>query len=109
MVIALLVTGQIQNAGLLALIYAGVICTLNVSITLFFIKKLLKKPGYEFVKGFNSSVLIRLFLLLAIFFTIILKMPVNHFVFTVAFFILYFLFQVIEVYILHTYKQSGKF
>ncbi len=105
--IIMYLNGKIGYPEGLGLFLAGVLCALNVLTTLFFIKKNLKKEGIEFVKGYTRSTLIRLFLLLAIFFTIVLKMPVNHFVFSVAFFILYFLFQMIEIYVLHTYKQSG--
>jgi hypothetical protein len=97
----------IEKSGILGFIFAGVVCTLNVFFTLFFINKILKKPDNEFVKGYIKTTVFRLFILLAIFFTIMLKMPVNHFVFSGAFFILYFLFQMVEIYILHTYKQSG--
>jgi len=106
--LVLYLSDKIGKPGLLGFLFAGVICTGNVLFTLFFIKKILKKPDIEFVKGFTQSTLIRLFTLLAIFFTIVLKTPVNHFVFSVAFFILYFIFQMVEIYILHTYKQSGK-
>ncbi|KAA3611260.1 MAG: hypothetical protein D8M58_14925 [Calditrichaeota bacterium] len=106
-VILIYFNSKIETAEILGFVLAGVLCTINVFITLFFIKKILKKPDIEFVKGYIRSTLIRLFFLLAIFFTIVMKMPVNHFVFSVAFFILYFLFQTVEIYILHTFKQSG--
>ncbi len=108
-VILFYLNDKIGKPEILAFLLAGAVCTLNVLFTLFFIKKILKKDDIDFVKTFIGSTLFRLIILLGIFFTIVLKLPVNHFVFSVAFFILYFLFQAVEIYILHTFKQSGKF
>jgi len=86
---------------------AGIMSFLNMAITLFIIEKKLKKSHNEFVKGFIVSLVSRMVVLIAIFFTIEAKMVLNYFVFGIAFFILYFLFQIIEIYILHTHKRSG--
>ena len=87
---------------------AGVLALLNLFLTIFFIDKNLTKNQNEFMKSFLQSTIIRLIIILAIFFTIMVAMPVNHFVFGIGFLILYFLFQMIEIYILHTNKHAGK-
>lgn len=89
-------------------VYAGLLALLNIFLTAFFLEKNLKKMGKEFVKVFFRSTLIRLAIILMIFFTILVKMSLNHFVFGVGFLILYFLSQMIEIYILHTNKHMGK-
>ena len=89
-------------------VFAAILAVINIIITIFFIDFSLKKPTNEFVKIFLGTTILRLILVLTIFFTIVWVVSLNHFVFSVAFFILYFLFQIMEIYLLHTYKQSGK-
>lgn len=97
-----------DDLDILALIMAGVLALLNVFLTIFFIRKNNNKSNQEFIKGFFLSTIVRIVILLTIFFTIVLKLPLNHFVFTVGFFILYLLFQIIEIYLLHTNKDLVK-
>ena len=97
-----------ENEDILALTAAGGLAFINLALTVFFIKKNISKNNIEFIKGFFLSTIVRIIILVAIFFTIVLKLPLNHFVFGVAFFILYFLFQIIEIYFLHTNKDLGK-
>jgi len=102
---------KINNYGqaeIAAFIYAGILAVLNLILTMFFIDKNLTKKQNEFIKSFMQSTILRLVIILAIFFTIVLLMQLNHFVFSIGFFILYFLFQMIEIYILHTNKHAGK-
>lgn len=89
-------------------VLAGVLAIVNIFLTVWLIEKNLTKNKNEFIKGFLQSTIIRIVILLAIFFTIIVLVPLNHFVFGIGFFILYFLFQMIEIYILHTNKQINK-
>jgi len=101
---------QLKDYGrqeILALVLAGALAVINLVLTVFFIEKNLAKNKNEFIKGFLKSTIIRIVVLLAIFFTIMIIMSLNHFVFGVGFFILYFLFQMIEIYILHTNKHVG--
>lgn len=110
---ALFVLFYTQSAGgqsnyFLSFVMAGLLAFVNIYATLFFLENILKKPHKEFVKLYKGSTLIRIFFLVAIFFTIMLNMPVNHFVFSVAFFILYFLFHAIQIFLLHSYKHSGE-
>jgi len=96
------------QAEIKAFIYAGMLAILNMVLALIFIDKNLTKNQNEFMKSFMKSIIIRLVTVLAIFFTILLVMSLNHFVFSIGFFILYFLFQMIEIYILHTNQHAGK-
>ena len=93
---------------ILALVLAGALAIVNLFLTVILIEKNLTKNKNEFIKGFLQSTMIRMLILLAIFFTIMVLLSLNHFVFGIGFFILYFLFQMIEIYILHTNKQTNK-
>jgi len=99
---------QYNVPGITAFTLAGVLALLNLLLTVFFIDKNLTKNQKEFMKSFLQSTIIRLVIILAIFFTILVVVPLNHFVFGIGFLILYFLFQMIEIYILHTNKHAGK-
>lgn len=96
-----------QLSEIIGFISAGLLALLNLMFTMVFIKRNIKKDYREFIKGFGQSTLIRIVIILAIFFTILLKLPLNHFVFGFAFLILYFLFQMIEIFILHNFKDTG--
>ena len=89
---------------ILSFILAGALAVVNLFLTVFLIEKNLAKNKNEFIKSFLQSTMIRIVILLAIFFTLLVIMSLNHFVFGIGFFILYFLFQIIEIYILHTNK-----
>ena len=90
---------------ILAFVFAGLLASINIIIALTLIEKNLQKSEENFVKSFMLSTLIRLFFLILIFLLIMTILSLNHFVFSVAFFILYFLFQMVEIYILQTLKQ----
>ena len=96
------------QAEIMAFILAGMLAVLNMILAMIFIDKNLTKNQNEFMKSFMKSTIIRLATVLAIFFTILLLMSLNHFVFSIGFFILYFLFQMIEIFILHTNQHAGK-
>lgn len=97
-----------DQLDILALIIAGGLALLNLFFTMVFIKKNIHKRNTAFIKGFFLSTIVRLIILVAIFFTIVLNLPLNYFVFGVSFFILYFLFQIIEIFFLHTNNAPGK-
>lgn len=97
-----------DQSDILALIIAGGLALLNLFFTMVFIKKNIHKRNTAFIKGFFLSTIVRLIILVAIFFTIVLNLPLNYFVFGVSFFILYFLFQIIEIFFLHTNNAPGK-
>ena len=108
-VIALIVI-QLNNYGIpeiIGFISAGLLALLNLLFTMVFIKRNIKKDYRMFIKGFGQSTFVRIVIIVAIFFTILLKLPLNHFVFGTAFLILYFLFQMIEIFILHNLKDTG--
>ncbi len=92
---------------ILSLAAAGLLVSFNFIITLYIIDKNLTTRKNSFVNSFLIMTLIRFVFLLIIFFTIVSLDTINHFVFSAAFFILYFLFQMVEVYNLHTFKESG--
>jgi len=90
-----------------ALILAALLALLYMVASAYSVHRVLKKPAGEFVRSFMKNMIIRMGGLLAIFFTILLIIPLNHFVFIASFFILYFLFQIVEIYLLHNrYKQE---
>ncbi len=90
-----------------ALVLAALMALLYMIASAFSVHRVLKKPSAEFVRSFMKNIIIRMGGLLAIFFTILLIIPLNHFVFIASFFILYFLFQIVEIYLLHNrYKQE---
>ena len=93
---------------ILGFIFAGILTTINIIATLFLLEKTIQKPAKQFLKSFMTSTLLRLFFLLLIFLLTMTMVTLNHFVFGIGFFILYFLFQMIEIYILHTNKQINK-
>ena len=97
-----------NQAEIEAFLFAGLLAVLNMILAFNFIDKNLTKSQNEFMKSFMKSTILRLVIVLAIFFTILLTMSLNHFVFSIGFFILYFLFQMIEIYILHTNQHAGK-
>ena len=97
-----------EDPEILAFVLAGTLAIVNLFLTLFLIEKNLTNNKNEFIKAFLYSTILRIVILLAIFFTIIVIVPLNHFVFGIGFFILYFLFQMIEIYILHTNKPANK-
>jgi hypothetical protein len=103
----LIVQFNYDDEKIYGLVTAAILAFLNVLTAIIFISKNLTKNDREFVKSFVLSLSVRLVILLAIFFTIVLKMPVNHFVFSTGFIILYFLFQIVEIYVLHTNKSTG--
>ena len=105
--VAYIIVGSYQfgDAEIQAFILAGVLAILNMILAMVFIDKNLAKHQDEFMKSFMQSTIVRLVIVLAIFFTIILLMSLNHFVFSIGFFILYFLFQIVEIYLLQTVKQ----
>ena len=108
-VIALIII-QLNNYGIaeiIGFISAGLLALLNLLFTMVFIKRNIKKDYRMFIKGFGQSTIVRIVIIAAIFFTILLILPLNHFVFGIAFLILYFLFQMIEIFILHTLKDTG--
>lgn len=86
---------------------AGSVNLLNFVSAMFFVERSLSKSNHEFIKAFVRSTIVRVVILVGIFFTIVLIMPLNHFVFSVSFVILYFLFQMLEIYILHTNMDAG--
>ncbi len=79
---------------------------INMILDTFFLIKSLKNDADSFVKRFFRGKLVRVVIVLMIFFTIWVFVALNRFIFVVTFFILYFLFQIIEIYILHKHNSK---
>lgn len=88
-----------------ALILAGILLAVHALITEIFYVKSRSKSDIAFILSVKVKTFLRMAIVLVLFFTIIAIMSPNHFVFTGAFFILYFLFQIIELYF---YSKSHK-
>ncbi|RMH61767.1 MAG: hypothetical protein D6677_11200 [Calditrichaeota bacterium] len=88
------------------LLWAALLMGLNILMEAFNLKYAAQKTTDDFVKNFFRGKLVRVVIILAIFFTIYVNMAANGFIFIVVFFILYFLFQIIEIYIFHTHKTK---
>ncbi len=88
----------------LALALAAGIGLFNYILGVFFNKKVFHAQAEMFTQVVMKNMLKRMALVLAIFFTIMLSIDLNHFVFVAAFFILYFLLQIIEIKDLQKYS-----
>lgn len=89
-----------------ACLYAGIIAFINVLIAFFSILLIGKKPAANFTKLFLITFSIRFLFLLGIIIIILLKGGADQFTFLVSFFILYFLFQIWEIYIIHRHLRQ---
>ena len=92
---------QYDNEVILALVFAAAIALVNFGLSIYFNQKVLKKAVGIFTTTLMQGMLKRVVIVLLISFTIMLTMPLNDFVFVAAFFILYFLLQIIELVDLH--------
>ena len=89
-----------------ACLYAGIIAVINVLIAFFSIIFIGRKPAANFTKLFLITFSIRFLFLLGIIIIILLKGEADQFTFLVSFFILYFLFQIWEIYIIHRHLKQ---
>ena len=86
---------------------ATLVMALNIALEALFLRRSIHNGGESFFKRYLSGKLVRLVIIIAIFFTIYVKIVAKSFVFIVLFFILYFLFQIIEIHLIHTYKTKN--
>ena len=84
----------------------SVLFIINMVLDTLFLIKSLKNDADSFVKRFFRGKLVRIVIVLMIFFTIWVFIALNRFIFVVTFFILYFLFQIMEIYILHKHNSK---
>lgn len=92
---------QYDNEVILALVFAAAIALVNFGLSIYFNQKVLKKAVGIFTTTLMQGMLKRMIIVLVISFTIMLTIALNDFVFVAAFFILYFLLQIIELSDLH--------
>ncbi len=88
---------QYDYEVILALVFAAAIALVNFGLSIYFNQKVLKKEAGTFTTTLMQGMLKRMVFVLVISFTIMLTIAVNDFVFVAAFFILYFLLQIIEL------------
>ncbi len=89
-------------------IFSGILATLNIFLALIIIILTISKDLRFFIKIFLTSIIIRFLVMLAIIFTIIKFIQVDLFVFLASLFILYFMYQIWEVFILHSNINKDK-
>lgn len=85
---------------ILGLQISGILATVNVTLAYLVIYFAQSKEQSTFAKIFLSGMVIRLFALLAIIFMIFNYSQADHFVFIGSLFILYFVYQIWEVFII---------
>jgi len=85
----------------LALIMAGGLAIINFFLGILYNQRALRERTDLVTMVVMKNMLKRMAIILTILFTIVLSIDLNHFVFVASFFILYFLFQIIEINDLH--------
>ena len=88
-----------------ALIVSGILCTVNIVLSFIILIAAYDKDIKGFMVQYFGGMAIRLlFLLLSIF--LILKFSrIDIFVFILSLFVLYFIFQMLEIYFIHSYQK----
>ncbi len=84
----------------LGLKLSGILATVNVTLAYLVIYFAQSKEQSEFAKIFLSGMVVRLFALLAFIFIIFNYSRADHFVFIGSLFILYFVYQIWEIFII---------
>lgn len=84
---------------------SGILATLNIVVAFFIIYFTKDKEQAQFSRIFLGSMIIRLFAMLAVIFTIFKFVTVDRFIFIGSLFVLYFLYQIWEVWILNSYHK----
>ncbi len=98
--------GRVAEETVLGVAWGSGLFFINMILDTLFLIKSLKEDADSFVKRFFRGKLVRIVIVLMIFFTIWVFIALNRFIFVVTFFILYFLFQIIEIYILHKHNSK---
>ncbi len=106
LLVVLLLLLSADRETIWAVAWGGGLFTLNMVLDTLFLIKSMKKDADSFVRQFFSGKLVRVVIVLMIFFTIWVFAALNRFIFVVTFFILYFLFQIMEIYILHKHNSK---
>ena len=93
---------KIQN---LSLFIAGILGVINIVASIVLLTFSYEKEFKEFMIIYFGGMGIRLLFFLLIIFFIIKFIRIDIFVFILSFFVLYFIFQAIEIYFIHSYQR----
>ena len=99
---ALYVFDTTQNT---ALIVSGILGTVNIVISFIILTVSYDKDIKGFMVNYFGGMGIRLLFLLLTIFLILKFMRIDIFVFILSLFVLYFVFQILEIYYIHSYQK----
>lgn len=87
-------------------IYSGVLATIFVLITFFSVVTISARAKTNFVKVFFVTLGIRFVVMLGMIIIILINISMDHFTFITSLFVLYFVFQMWEVFVIHKYLNQ---
>ncbi len=88
-----------------ALIVSGILGTVNIVISFIILTVSYDKDIKGFMVNYFGGMGIRLLFLLLTIFLILKFMRIDIFVFILSLFVLYFVFQILEIYYIHSYQK----
>ena len=88
-----------------ALIVSGILGTVNIVISFIILTVSYDKDIKGFMVNYFGGMGIRLLFLLLTIFLILKFMRIDIFVFILSLFVLYFIFQTLEIYYIHSYQK----
>jgi hypothetical protein len=88
-----------------ALIVSGILGTVNIVISFIILTVSYDKDIKGFMVNYFGGMGIRLLFLLLTIFLILKFMRIDIFVFILSLFVLYFIFQILEIYYIHSYQK----
>jgi hypothetical protein len=88
-----------------ALIVSGILGTVNIVISFIILTVSYDKDIKGFMVNYFGGMGIRLLFLLLTIFLILKFMQIDIFVFILSLFVLYFVFQTLEIYYIHSYQK----
>lgn len=89
-----------------AFVYSGILATIFVLITFFSTVIVSARAKINFIKVFFVTLGIRFVVMLGMIIIILTKVSLDYFTFLVSLFILYFLFQIWEMFVIHRYLNQ---
>jgi len=98
---------QFSKNQILGLQISGILATVNVVIAFLIIYLAKDKEQANFAKIFLGGMAVRLVAMIVFIFIIFRYSRADHFVFIGSLFILYFVYQIWEVYILNSSQKKG--
>jgi hypothetical protein len=96
---------QFNSAQNRALVMAGILGTINVVISFIILFVSFDRGIKEFMIRYFGGMAIRVLFLLIIIFLLLKFMIIDIFVFILSLFVLYFVFQALEIYFVHGYQK----